>query len=367
MPSMNCWTAGAAYPGTDPMKILVVKTSAIGDVTHTLPSLNAIRKRFPNAHITWLVEKASAEVVEGHEAIDRVLVCDRKQWIKNLSSPLLYKRTVIDILKFVKTLRDTDYDFVIDFQGLLKSAVWVFLSRGNQKLGFGPGMAHAESSYIFYNRKVPAVSMEYHAIKRELMLLDSIGVSCDRVEFHFPLEPCHQEKINGLLRLYKITDTDPLVAVNPMARWNTKLWDPQKFAEVADWIREGGFRVCFTGGKEDYDDIEKIRCRMKHDSVNLAGRTSLKTLAALYKKARLVLTTDTGPMHIAAAIRTPVVALFGPTAPWRTGPFGPGHQVVQVKMDCVPCFKRTCDTRACMEQITAEMVISRLQKILSAR
>jgi ADP-heptose:LPS heptosyltransferase len=122
--------------------------------------------------------------------------------------------------------------------------------------------------------------------------------------------------------------------------------------------------VCFTGAPDDFYEIEKIRFLMNHGAVNLAGKTSLKTLAALYKKAELLLTTDTGPMHIAAAIKTPVVALFGPTAPWRTGPYGDGHQVIQVDMECIPCFKRTCDTCACMEQITAQMVINRLEKML---
>jgi ADP-heptose:LPS heptosyltransferase len=103
---------------------------------------------------------------------------------------------------------------------------------------------------------------------------------------------------------------------------------------------------------------------MTHTAANLAGKTSLKTLAALYEKAELLLTTDTGPMHIATAINTPVVALFGPTAPWRTGPFGVGHQIVSVKLDCSPCFKRICPTTSCMKDITVDMALESIEKIL---
>ena len=348
------------------MNILIVKTSAIGDVTHTLPALNALRRQFPKAHIVWLVEEASAEILKGHHALDRVLKCRRKHWIKEFSQPRSFFKILKEIHNFIKTLRDTEYDLVIDFQGLLKSGIWVFFSRGKRKVGFGPGMDHAEHSYIFLNERVPAVSMEHHAVNRELMLLCAIGIPCSKIEFGFPIDTFDREKIKNLLQSYMISEADRVVAINPMARWDTKLCQSRKFAQVADRICGKGFKVCFTGAKDDIDDIEKILSFMTHAAVNLAGKTSLKTLAALYEKAELVLTTDTGPMHIAAAINTPVVALFGPTAPWRTGPFGVGHQVVRVKMDCSPCFKRFCPAAACMKDITVDMVMEKIEKILSA-
>jgi heptosyltransferase I len=345
---------------------LIVKPSAIGDVTHTLPALNALRRHFPKAHITWLVEEASAEILENHEALDRVLICRRKKWISDFSQPLSIIRILKEILRFIKTLRDTEYDLVIDFQGLLKSGIWVFFSRGKRKVGFGPGMDHAEHSYIFLNERVPAVSMEHHAVNRELMLLFAIGIPCGKIEFGFPIDPLDREKIKKLLRSYMISETDRIVAINPMARWDTKLWQSQKMALVADRIYEKGFKVCFTGAKDDIDEIEKILTLMDHPAVNLAGKTSLKTLAALYERAGFLLTTDTGPMHIAAAINTPVVALFGPTAPWRTGPFGVGHQIIRLNKDCSPCFKRSCPTTECMNEISVEMVVERIEHILEA-
>lgn len=346
------------------MNILIVKTSAIGDVTHTLPALNALRHHFPKAHITWLVEEASAEIIKNHQALDRVLICRRKQWAGGFFKPFSFFKTIKEIRNFIKTLRDTEYDLVIDFQGLLKSGIWVFFSKSKRKVGFGPGMDHAEHSYIFLNERVPAVSMEHHAVNRELMLLAAIGIACGKIEFGFPIDALDREKIKILLQAYMISETDRIVVINPMARWDTKLWQSRKFAQVADRICEKGFKVCFTGGRDDIEEIEKIRSFMSHGAVNLAGKTSLKTLAALYEKAELLLTTDTGPMHIATAINTPVVALFGPTAPWRTGPFGVGHQIVSVKLDCSPCFKRFCPTTECMKDITVDMALESIEKIL---
>jgi len=346
------------------MNILIVKTSAIGDVTHTLPALNALRHHFPKAHITWLVEEASAEIIKNHQALDRVLICRRKQWAGGFFKPFSFFKTIKEIRNFIKTLRDTEYDLVIDFQGLLKSGIWVFFSKSKRKVGFGPGMDHAEHSYIFLNERVPAVSMEHHAVNRELMLLAAIGVPVGEIEFGFPIDALDREKTKNLLRSNLISETDRIVAVNPMARWDTKLWQSRKFAQVADRICEKGFKVCFTGAKDDIDEIEKIRSFMTHNAANLAGKTSLKTLAALYEKAEFLLTTDTGPMHIAAAINTPVIALFGPTASWRTGPFGVGHQTVSVKLNCSPCFKRFCPTMSCMKDITVNMAMESIEKIL---
>jgi heptosyltransferase I len=348
------------------MNILIVKTSAIGDVAHTLPALNALRRHFPKAHITWLVEEASAEILNNHQALDRVLICRRKKWINDFSKPLSFIKILKEIRNFIKSLRDTEYDLVIDFQGLLKSSIWVFFSKAKRKVGFGPGMDHAEHSFIFLNERVPAVSMEHHAVNRELMLLSAIGIPCDKIGFGFPIDTLDRKKIKNLLWSYMISETDRVVAINPMARWETKLWESRKFAQVADQLCEKGFKVCFTGAKDDIDEIEKIRSFMTHNTVNLAGKTSLKTLAALYEIAELLLTTDTGPMHIAAAINTPVVALFGPTAPSRTGPFGAGHRIVDVRKDCSPCFKRFCPTKACMKEITAEMAMEKMEHILSA-
>jgi 3-deoxy-D-manno-octulosonic-acid transferase/heptosyltransferase-1 len=346
------------------VNILIVKLSAIGDVIHTLPALNAIRECYPAANITWLVEAAAADLIIGHRALDRVIVSKRKQWARQLKGP--ERATAFKELRiFFRAFRDTDYDIVIDFQSLLKRGVMVWLAPGKRKIGFGKGMQHQEHSYLFLNERVPPVDMEIHALTRGLILLEAIGIKSRKVVYDVPVSESDHAAIAALLRDRQITGTRPMVAMNPVALWETKMWLTDRFAALADrLIRVHGMEVVFTGGPDDRIEIDNIRQMMTAPAANLAGRTTLKMLAALYQRSALLVTTDTGPMHLAAAVDTPVVALFGPTAPWRTGPFGVGHQVIQSPFSCSPCFKRQCETNDCMAAITVDVVWEGINAIL---
>jgi 3-deoxy-D-manno-octulosonic-acid transferase/heptosyltransferase-1 len=345
------------------MKILIVKLSAIGDVVHTLPALNAMRAHYPHAHITWLVEEDASDLVLGHPALDRVIISRRKRWLGAFRGSRAVNK-VQEAYGFVKELRDTRYDLIIDFQALLKSSVLIALSRGDRKVGFGRGMEHMEGSYLFLNEPIPAVDMEIHALERGLMLLQALGIPSNTVSYHLPIRTKDRDEVDSLLTEHGLADSKLLVAINPVAKWETKLWSNQKFRELAHRLAvRYGADVVFTGSLHDRPTIEKITSVMEGAAINLAGKTTLMTLAALYERCRFVVSTDTGPMHLAAAAGTPVVALFGPTAPWRTGPFGPEHQVIRVGLECSPCFKRKCDTRACMEQITVDGVFGEIKKL----
>ncbi len=345
------------------MNILIIKLSAIGDVIHTLPVLNALRTFYPEANITWLVEEAAADLVTGHEALDRVMVSRRKQWIKQLKTPLR-STAVSEIFQFIRDLRDTRYDLILDLQALLKSGMLVALAKGGRKVGFGPGMAHQEHSYLFLNERIPAVSMEIHALDRGLMLLEKIGIGHDAVEYRLPVSDHHRERADILLKACTGKHTGPLVAINPVAQWETKLWDITKFSRLADSLIEKlKATVIFTGGPADRECIDSIIAGMGSTAENLAGKTTLKVLAALYEKSDLLISTDTGPMHLGAAVGIPVVALFGPTAPWRTGPFGPGHKVIRPEIACSPCFKRHCETMDCMKKISVEQVLNGIEEL----
>ena len=351
------------------MNILIVKTSAIGDVTHTMPALSCLRKHFPEAHITWLVEEAASDLITDHRAVNRVLVSKRQKWVKEFRSGA-WLSAIKKVRVFVKQLRERDYDLVIDFQGLLKSGIWVWLSKGKKRVGFGKGMQHSECSYLFLNKKVPAVDMEIHALDREMLLLEAIGVPCTKIKYDFPITPLHQQKVAHLLDCAGFQQNkQQLIAINPQTTWETKLWYNDRFAEVADRLAAEGLFVVFTGGAADKKVVLSIQERMSHKSLDLTGKSSLKELAALYKRADLVISTDTGPMHIAAAVGTPLVALFGPTAPWRTGPHGEGHQVLRHELPCSPCFKRQCpqdnEKKKCMEAITVSQVVDAALERLS--
>ena len=348
------------------MNILIVKLSAIGDVIHTLPALTALREHYPHAHITWLIEAAAAGLVIGHRALNRVIVSKRKRWINQLKGP--ERSTALsEIRAFWRELRDTRYDIIIDFQALLKSGLLVWLAKGNRKIGFDKGMQHQEHSYLFLNERVPPVDMDVHALTRGLMLLSAIGIEAKSIVYDVPVSSEDRSRVQTLLETHGIDSTRPLVAFNPVALWETKLWRNDRFALLGDrLINEQGANVVFTGGPGDRAVIHSIRQMMTAPSADLSGRTTLTMLAALYQRSTLLVTTDTGPMHLAAAVGTQVVALFGPTAPWRTGPFGDGHQVIRTTPPCSPCFKRQCDVHRCrcMTDITVDQVADAVKQIL---
>lgn len=349
----------------DQPAILIVKLSAIGDVVHTLPALNALRRYYPSAHISWLVEEAAANLLSGHPALDRVLVSRRKTWLKGLASAH-WRQHAHEIRAFVHSLRDRHYDMVFDFQAALKGAALIALVRGRRKIGFGHGLEHQEFSHVVLNERIPAVSMDIHALNRGLILLKAAGISCPNVEYRLPITANHRLRADQILSEKGIGPDQAFVAINPMAKWETKLWQKDKFARVADWVRtEFDLPVVFTGGPEDQSYINAISERMKTESANLSGRTDLMTLAALLQRAAIMITTDTGPMHISAAVETPTVALFGPTAPWRTGPYGEGHRVLRAPMACSPCFKRKCPcAAACMASIDVKQVMAAAADLL---
>ena len=365
------------------MNILIVKLSAIGDVIHTLPALAALRRCYPDADITWVVEEAAADLLTGHPDLDRVLVSRRKAWMRDIrrgrvAAPLREMRA------FFRELRSRSYDLVIDFHGLFKSAVIVLLSGGKRKLGYN---SMQEGSRLFYNEKIPE-AMETHAVDRYLDFIRYLagnGVEPSRLTTSPEFTIAGGEE--GLWHRIALRDEPPegiesvesrgdgaesgggrkperrFVAVSPVAFWETKLWEDDKFAELGDRIhRELGIAVILTGGEAG--PLEKIRARMKTAAVNLGGQTTLRELASLYRDASLVITTDSGPMHLAAAVGTPVVALFGPTDPARTGPCGPGHRIIRRGISCSPCFRKQCEAPRCMTEITVEDVFAAVKDML---
>jgi 3-deoxy-D-manno-octulosonic-acid transferase/heptosyltransferase-1 len=342
------------------VNILIVKLSAIGDVVHTLPSLAALRKLYPKAHITWVIEKASSDIIRDHPCLNRIIISKRKRWIENLKRLHDIKITISEIRSFVKTLRARKYDLVIDFHGLFKSSLIVLLSSGKRKLGYD---SMQELSGLFLNEKI-FEDMGKHAVKRYLDFPRYLGADVAEPEFYISVKDENQIRVKKLLKAKKIEITEPFVAINPVAFWDTKLWEDDKFARLCDKIvEELKQKVVFTGSNGD-GRIKHIQSMMNSPSVNLEGQTTLRDLAYLYKLSRLLITTDSGPMHIAAAMNTPTVALFGPTDPSRTGPYGKGHIVVRKKISCSPCFLKKCDTKRCMKEITVVKVFEAVKEIV---
>ena len=343
------------------LNILIVKLSAIGDVVHSLPFLEVLGKGFPDAEIDWLVEEAAFKIIEGHPAIRRVILSRRKLWQKKLSQNAGCLSVFRELTGFVKDLRSNDYDLIIDLQGLLKSGILVGLSKGKRKVGMS---GSREGAGFFLNERPVPVNYGQHAIDRYLKVAEYLGCDSDGWSGHIPVFEPDMRSVDQILNRSGIGEK-PLIAINPIAKWPTKLWDTERFAALADRIRnELRCEIAFTGSSADRSVISDIAKMMKTSPLNLAGRTNLKGLAYLYSRCRLLVTTDTGPMHIAAAMGCPVAALFGPTAPGRTGPYGKGHRVVRANAACSPCFKKKCDLMTCMKDITVAHVFEAVKEIL---
>jgi len=347
------------YWGYDAVNILIIKLSAVGDVIHTLPSLSALRKLYPGAHITWVVEEAAADIVRNHPDLDCLIVSRRKGWQKEIKAGRI-KEPLHEIKSFLRELRTRDYDLVIDFHGLFKSAILVFLCRGKRKIGYD---SYQELSGLFYSEKIPE-DMTKHAVERYLDFPKYLGAKIVDPVFQIAVGAENKETVDRLLTSCQVSG--PFVAMNPVAYWDTKLWDDARFAALCDRIVEKyHLAVILTGQKATA--LEKIRLRAHGTVINLEGRTTLKDLAELYRRATLLVTTDSGPMHLAAALGTPVVALFGPTDPSRTGPYGSGHIVIQESLSCVPCFRKTCRDMTCMKDITVDQVFDAVARVLCQR
>lgn len=350
------------------MKILIIKLSSIGDVVHTLPSLYAIRRRYPDAVIDWLVEEDASAIIEGHNLLNDCIIVKRKKWLKKPLSIDTWRNAAA----VIKILRNKSYDIVIDFQGLIKSGIWAFLSKGKRRIGFSNTK---ELSSIFLNEARPIYNPDIHAVDRYLDLAKYIGAETASVEFPMPYSENEMRKAVSILKAKGIWEGTPFVVVNPMARWETKLWGNERFALLCNIMMDKfGFRVVLTGSDSMYDEIEKINSLMdklvpegfnRGRAINLAGMTGLKELAEIINLSELVVTVDSGTMHIAAAIGKPVVALFGPTAPWRTGPYGEGHIVVRKELPCSPCFLKKCKDLKCMKDIKVEDVMAAVEKQFS--
>ena len=344
-------------------QILIIKLSAIGDVVHSLPLLEVLRERFPLARIDWLVEEDASGIVAGHPCIDGLLIFPRKSWLRRFMRKGEFISLGREVARFIRELRSMRYDIVIDLQGLLKSGILTLVVKGKRKIALNNAR---EGSALFVKERVAIPNPQMHALERYLCIARHLGTENTRWDGYIPIFESDKAYIDSLLG--RLDDSRTLVAVNPMAKWETKLWEPTRFAWLADLVHEKlDAEVIFTGSATDRTAIEAIQLGMKTEALNLAGRTTLKQLAYLYQRCAVVISTDTGPMHIAAAMGSClVVALFGPTSPLKTGPYGQGKKVVRAGVECSPCFRKRCDDMSCMRQITVNMVYEAVKEGINA-
>ncbi len=334
--------------------ILFIKPSSLGDIVHAMPTCAAIRRAYPKARLTWLVKREWAGLVERIDGVDRVWPVEStfKGWLSQVSP-----------------LRAERFDLVVDLQGLFRSAAIGWLGGSSLLVGFANGR---EGSPWFYSRRVPVPQLEMHAVDRYLLVAKAVGaVESGAPEFRFRIPQTDYEEVDRLLSRSGVTPEMSWVAMNVSARWPTKRWPAASFAEVADRLQqERCGAVVMIGGPSERADVAAVSGMMKTPAIDLAGATTVGLLPALLSRASLLITNDSGPMHIAAAAGTPVVALFGPTSAARTGPYGVGHRVLATEISCRPCLSRTCHNPVqleCLTRISHEQVFVAVRDQLAVR
>lgn len=365
-----------------PKRILIVKLSSLGDIVHTLPAARAIRTTFPDAHLGWAVERAHAEVLDHQTWLD-----ERIEWNRGARGGLW---------RFVRDLRKTYWDVAIDFQGLLRSGLATRASGANLRFGYSPAREWAPWCI---NRRVPLETMERHAVERSWLLAQAVierlhgakaAAPVAWASAHERLARLRETPGRALFSLQpgdqaamaarKFLDehgfresSDRLVVLNPHCRKDANRWPASRYIELARRLLEmSNTRVVLTGGNAAKSLCDEIAAPLGNGVWRADGRLRLLESAGLYAWASVFVTGDTGPMHLAAAMETPIVALFGPANPTRTGPYSRTAITIRKKIECSPCFARSgCplghDPPLCMDLIEVNEVFAEIQRIIDSR
>ena len=304
-------------------KFLIIRLSSIGDIVHALPAVSALGRALPHARIHWVVEARHACLLESNPFVHRVIPLDTHSWRKNLST----RATLTNIGREIRNLRGEHNDTAIDFQGLYKSALIGWLSGARERVGFAETRLREPLAGIFYTQRISARNVE-HVIELNFALLEPFGVAQQESgawEFPLPTAPKDEEFVSRTLGAF---GTQDFIILNPGGGWQSKCWAPEDYASlIRGFSAEFSGDFILTGSPAEQTLIEQI---IRDSGVARARYfpSTLTQFIALARRARLLVAGDTGPLHISAALRTPVVAIFGPTNPARNGPFSPRDMVL---------------------------------------
>ncbi len=340
-----------------PRRICLIKPSALGDVVQTLPFLAGIRARWPGAHISWVVNRPLSPLLESLDELDEVIAFDRH---------LPRTKRPGSLVRLWRQLRSHRFDLTIDLQGLLRSGLMAWTTRAPCRLGMSNAREGASKAYthaIDVPRNMPAV-------ERYWRLAQALGCQGDPPA----LSPKPSSSDRSWVKRELADLPRPWLAIHPGAQWETKRWGIERFATVARMAADHyATGTIILGGPDETALCHEFEQRLRDASpagnrqsvVNLAGRTSLTKLAAVSAAADVFLSGDTGPMHLAAAMGTPTVAVFTCTSPLRAGPHGSGHRVVATCVSCAASYVKTCPTLHCRDELTPQRVWASLDATLS--
>jgi lipopolysaccharide heptosyltransferase I len=333
-------------------RILIVRLSALGDVIHGVPVVCALRERFPGAFIAWVVEGRSAELLDGHDAIDEVIRLPRR-WYKSLR----------EILALRRRLRELEFDVTIDLQCLTKSAVAAWFTGAPRRIGKA-GQDGRELSKLFHNELVDAQGA--HVIDHYLELLRPLGIYQPRVRFELAERRDEGFAADNTLRSLGLT-RGRFAILNPGAGWPSKIWPPERYGEIARLLTSDyDLPSLAVWGVPSERPLAQDIVAASDGAALLAPSTSIPQLASLCRRAALFLGSDTGPMHLAVAVGTPSISLHGPSQAEWCGAYGPGNIRLQARYEEGSARQRRRADDSAMREITVDMAYAACQKLLKS-
>jgi lipopolysaccharide heptosyltransferase I len=342
------------------LKILILKPSSLGDVVHALPVLRLLKLHLPQSEIYWWLESGLIPLLADDPDIAGIFPFHRNHWAAPRKWP--------NMLACVRAMRRERFEWALDLQGLARSGIFAWLTNAGMVAGLdNPREGGREGARMYYDLVAPRVSGRTHAVDRYLGILTRLGVPVHNSFQWLPERP----RVAAEVREKWHPENARWIVLLPGARWDTKRWPVEYFCKLVKRLAplSGDLRFVILGGKDDCPlgktiaESEPARC------LDLTGKTSLPEMIEWVRLSELMITNDTGPMHIAAALKRPVVALFGPTDPAGTGPYGQRENVLQLMQPpCIPCMKGECSFErplACLRDITPEMVLERAKGFIA--
>lgn len=335
-------------------RILIIKPSAVGDIVRTLPVLTALRRRWPRAHIAWLVARHCGDVLMGHPALSQVICFDRKAYAnvgRNLSITQAFTR-------FLRELRACRFDLVIDIQGLFRSAFFSLATGAAVRIGRGDSR---EFTGLFYTHRAAVDERRMHAIVLNAGMVAPLGVKVEPSTSDLYISPQARSGAARILRELGLAAGTSYAVIAPGTNWQTKTWPASRFGEVAAGLRRRfGLPSVVVGTAGQAVMAHEIQ-QHEPTAIDLCGKSSLAELVAVIESAVLLVANESGPIHVADALDMPLVAVVGPTRPEIVGPFRRTDGVIRADVPCLGCgikkLSRCPQAHRCMNGVTAEDVV----------
>lgn len=332
-------------------KILIWEVNWLGDVIFSTPFISVMRRNYPDAYIACAVVPRCKDILETNPNIDEILLYDEKGISRSFMAKIL----------FTLKLKKRGFDTVFLLKDSLSRTIITWLAGIKIRVG------HDSKKNHFLTHPTKTHIADQHRVEDSLALERKMGIDTENQGLEFYYTEKDASVIDDFFALNKITKNDKVIAINPGGNWPNKRWIPEKWAELADILMEKyNAKIIFSGSSNDVDLYLMIQDMMKNNAYSVCGKTTIRQAGALFNRCDMVISADSGPVHIACALQKKIIALFGPTDPKITGLYKHKENIIiQKDVKCnIPCYKDNCDNFRCMKAISAEDVIAEVDKLL---